>query len=140
MLAEQDLFHAIENEVHFDYVQSSGPGGQNVNKVETAVQLRFDILNSPTLPEQVKNRLIRIAGKRVTSDGVFIITARRYRTQDQNRADALQRLKAWITKASYVPPERRGCRPSRAAQLRRLQAKRLHSRKKETRKKPGLEE
>jgi len=136
--AGKNNFPMIENEVHFDYVQSSKPGGQNVNKVETAVQLRFDVRNSPSLTEQVKHRLVEIAGKRITSEGIFIITAQRYRTQDQNREDALQRLTAWIEKASYIPPRRRLTRPTRAAQLRRLNSKKLHSQKKEHRRKPGL--
>lgn len=139
MVQEKVPYPLIENEVHFDYVQSSGPGGQNVNKVETAVQLRFDILNSPSLPEHVKLRLIQIGGKRVTDDGILIITAQRYRTQDQNREDAILRFKAWIVKASYIPAMRRATRPTRAARLRRLQSKKLHSQKKLYRKKPGID-
>ena len=139
MIQEKEPFPLIENEVHFDYVQSSGPGGQNVNKVETAVQLRFDILNSPSLPEHVKHRLIQIGGKRVTDDGILIITAQRYRTQEQNRVDAILRFKAWIEKASYTPTRRRATRPTRAAQLRRLKSKKLHSQKKEHRKRPELD-
>ncbi|MBP8857602.1 MAG: aminoacyl-tRNA hydrolase [Anaerolineaceae bacterium] len=139
MRPELDLFSAIEKEVNFDYSQSSGPGGQNVNKVETAVQLRFDVINSPSLPEQVKRRLIRITGKRITSEGIFIITARRFRTREQNREDALLRLKSWIEKAASIPRKRKPTRPSKAAQARRLQSKKLHATKKGYRRKPGKE-
>jgi len=139
MLPEVDLFSAIEKEVNLDYLQSSGPGGQNVNKVETAVQLRFDVINSPSLPEKVKSRLVRIAGKRITSEGIFIITARRFRTREQNREDALLRLKGWIERAASIPRKRKATRPSLAAHARRLQSKKLHAIKKGYRRKPGIE-
>ncbi len=139
MFPVQDLNSLIEKEVFFDYSQSSGPGGQNVNKVSTAVQLRFDILHSAVLSEQVKHHLIRIAGKRVTAEGILVINARRFRAQEQNRKDALQRLGSWIEKARCTPPKRRPTRPTRAAQARRLQSKKLHAIKKGYRRKPGIE-
>lgn len=129
-----------ENELHFNYIQSAGPGGQNVNKVATAVQLRFDIHNSPSLTDSIKKRLSQIAGKRITQDGIFIITAQRYRTQEQNKEDALRRLQEWIDKASHVSPSRRKTRPTRASQLKRLKTKNLHSQKKRLRKEPDKDE
>ena len=84
-----------DNELEFDYVRASGPGGQNVNKVSTAVKLRFDVEHSPSLPEDIRHRLIRLAGKRVSEQGVLTIDARRFRTQDRNRQDAVDRFKGW---------------------------------------------
>ena len=112
-----------EKELTVDFVRASGPGGQNVNKVSTAVQLRFDVRNSPSLPEEVKPRLVRVAGKRMTNDGVLVIEAKRYRTQEQNRADALLRLTTLIEKAAYKPKKRYSTRPSKASQARRIEAK-----------------
>jgi ribosome-associated protein len=113
-----------ESEVHETFVRSSGPGGQNVNKVATAVQLRFDVARSPSLPEDVRERLIRLAGKRMTEDGVLVIDARRHRTQLRNREDALERLVGLIRKAAVRPPKRRPTKPSRAAKEKRLDRKR----------------
>jgi ribosome-associated protein len=113
-----------ENELQYEFVRSSGPGGQNVNKVATAVQLRFDVTNSPTLPEEVKARLVTFAGSRLTTDGVLIIEARQYRTQDQNRADALLRLVDLLRQAAQKPKPRKKTRPSVAAKARRLDEKR----------------
>lgn len=115
-----------ESELHFDYVRASGPGGQNVNKVATAVQLRFDVRNSPSLAPEVKERLIRLAGSRVTDEGVLLIDARSYRTQDQNRYDAVQRLVDWIQKALIEPKTRKATRPSITARARRVSTKRQH--------------
>ncbi len=129
-----------ENELHFDYIQSAGPGGQNVNKVATAVQLRFDIANSHSLTDEIKQRLFEIAGKRITHDGIFIINAQRYRTQEQNKEDALRRLQEWIGKASYVLPPRRKTRPTRTSQLKRLKTKKFHAQKKLLRKPPDHDE
>ena len=113
-----------ENELKFSFVRASGPGGQNVNKVASAVQLRFDIRNSPALSREVKDRLIKLAGSRVTEDGVMIIEARRYRTQEQNRFDATQRLVAWIRKALEKPKTRKATRPTVTAKAARMSAKR----------------
>ena len=107
-----------ESELHFDYIRSSGPGGQNVNKVNSAVQLRFDIIRSASLPPDVKERLARLAGSRVTENGILIIDAHTYRTQEQNKADAVRRLAAWVLKATQVPKVRRAIKPSGAGRAR----------------------
>jgi ribosome-associated protein len=116
-----------EREIHYDLIRASGPGGQNVNKVSTAIQLRFDIHNSPSLTTEVKDRLTRLAGRRVTSEGILIIEAHRYRTQEQNRADALRRLVNWIQKALNPPKKRKATRPGAGARARRLKEKKKRS-------------
>lgn len=113
-----------ESELEFSFVRASGPGGQNVNKVSTSVQLRFDIRNSPSLTPEVKERLIKLAGSRVTDEGVLIIEARRYRTQEQNRFDATQRLIGWVRKALEKPRLRKPTRPGVTAKAARVSAKR----------------
>lgn len=113
-----------ENEPQFDFIRSSGPGGQNVNKVATAVQLRFDIANSPTLPAEIKTRLLALAGNRITTEGVLIIEAHQYRTQEQNRVDALLRLVDLLRQAAQKPRPRKKTRPNAAAKARRLDEKR----------------
>ena len=112
-----------ENEIAFDFVRSSGPGGQNVNKVASAVQLRYDVANA-SLPEDVKQRLIRLAGSRMTDDGVLILKGQRFRTQMQNREDAQARLIELIGKAAQRPKIRIPTRPTRASQQRRVESKR----------------
>jgi len=112
-----------EDELQFEYVRASGPGGQNVNKVATAVQLRFDIANSPTLASDIKGRLIRLAGKRVNTDGVLIIEARRFRTQEKNREDAIRRFTFLVQKAAAKPKKRLKTVPTKASRERRLKAK-----------------
>jgi ribosome-associated protein len=112
-----------EREIQEDFVRASGPGGQNVNKVSTAVQLRFDVVNSPSLPEPVRARLITLAGRRVTQDGVLILSADRYRSQRRNRDDALERLLELIREACEVDKPRRPTRPTLASKKRRLDSK-----------------
>ena len=113
-----------EEELQFEYSRAAGPGGQNVNKVATAVQLRFDVRSSPSIPDEWRKRLVKIAGKRVNKEGVLVIEARRYRTQEQNRQDARQRLAALLRQASIAPRRRVKTRPTQASQENRLQAKR----------------
>ncbi len=113
-----------EKEVQEDFVRSGGAGGQNVNKVSTAVQLRFDVARSPSLPEDVRRRLLRMAGKRITEEGVLVIQAHRFRTQHQNRKDAMDRLTALIRKAAVPPVPRRKTRPTAGSRKRRLEEKR----------------
>lgn len=123
-----------EAELTLDFVRSSGPGGQNVNKVATAVQLRFDVLRSPSLAEEVRRRLVRIAGKRVSKQGVLLIDARRFRTQERNRQDAVDRLVQWIRRAAVKPKKRIKTRPSLSSRKRRLEGKRRRSETKRLRK------
>ena len=132
--------HAIsldENELEFSFVRSSGPGGQNVNKVATAVQLRFDVARSPSLPDDVRARLIARAGNKLTRDGVLLITARRFRTQERNRADAIERLVAMIQSAATPPKRRRKTKPTRASKQVRVEQKRRRSTTKRLRGKPA---
>jgi ribosome-associated protein len=116
-----------ENEIQLDFIRSSGPGGQKVNKVSTAVQLRFDAGRSPSLPDDVRHRLIRLAGRRVSKDGILIIRAQRFRTQEKNRQDAIDRLVGLMSRATEKPISRRKVLPTAASKRRRLDTKRQRS-------------
>jgi ribosome-associated protein len=113
----------MESEIQMEFIRASGPGGQNVNKVATAVQLRFDVFNSPSLPEEVKQRLQRIAGSRITEEGILLIEAKRFRSQEQNRDDAVQRLVNLIQAATERPKLRRKTKPSASSQAARVDEK-----------------
>src|SRR5215475_6382772 len=123
MIRITDHIAIDESELLESFIRSSGPGGQNVNKLATAVQLRFDARRSPSLPNDVAIRLQRLAGSRLTNDGVIVITAQRHRTQERNRDDALERLIELIRQAAVPPTPRRATRPSRAAREKRVQSK-----------------
>jgi len=128
-----------EQELQIAFVQSSGPGGQNVNKVATAVQLRFDVAHSPSLPPEIRERLIELAGNSMTKDGWLVIDARRYRTQEHNRQDALDRLVKWVRAAAVEPKRRRPTKPSRASRQRRLESKHKRGQVKRLRRPPTPE-
>lgn len=129
-----------ENELVESFIRASGPGGQNVNKVATAVQLRFDVLHSASLPEPVRTRLVHLAANRISAEGVLTIEARRFRTQEQNRADARARLVALVQQALEPPKPRRPTKPTRAARERRLETKQHASKRKQIRRaKPDME-
>ena len=130
-----------ENEIREEFVRASGPGGQNVNRVATAVQLRFDILNSASLPEDVRRRLLLLGGRRVSRDGILIIDARRFRTQEKNRQDALERLVKLVRKAAERPTLRHRTKPTAASRRKRIERKRNRSRLKQQRQSvdPGKE-
>lgn len=122
-MQQTELIDLDPNEYQIAFVHASGPGGQNVNKVSTAVHLRFDVRASPSLPEALKERLTRLAGRRMTEDGVLVIEARRFRTQEANRQDALRRLNDLLERASEVTPARKPTRPTKASQRQRLEKK-----------------
>jgi ribosome-associated protein len=124
MIAVSPTVTIDENEIQYAFLRASGPGGQNVNKVASSVQLRFDIRHSPSLDADVKARLIKLAGSRVTEEGILIIEASRYRSQEQNRQDALRRLLRFISLAAQAPKRRKKTRPTLESKKRRLEEKR----------------
>ncbi len=141
MIPVTDAIALRDDELVFDFVRASGPGGQNVNKVSTAVQMRFDAAGSPSLPNEVRERLIRLAGNRATLDGVIIIDARRFRTQERNRQDAIDRLVALIVKATHRPKPRRRTRPTASSRRRRIDDKKRRGAVKKRRgEKPNLDD
>lgn len=125
-----------EHEIVEQFVQASGPGGQNVNKVATAVQIRFDVRHSPSLNDDIRTRLKHLAGRRMNKDGILVITARRFRTQERNRADARQRLVELLRRSAAAQKPRKQTRPSKAEKLRRLEDKAARSRLKRMRTTP----
>jgi ribosome-associated protein len=127
MIPIDDRISIDEGELEESFIRASGPGGQNVNKLSTAVQLRFDVRHSPSLPGDVRARLERLAGRRLTREGVLIITAQRHRTQERNREDARERLVELIRQAAVQPVRRRPTRPTRASRERRIETKKRRS-------------
>jgi ribosome-associated protein len=127
-----------EREIRFEFVRATGPGGQKVNKTSSAVQLRFDVLDSPSLPEEVRSRLVVLAGRRMSEEGILVIEAKRFRSQDRNRQDAVDRLCSLIRQAARKPRRRRSTRPSSAARDRRLQEKKRRSALKKQRGRPDV--
>lgn len=133
MIAITPTLSLDDSEVQLEFVRAAGPGGQNVNKVATAVHLRFDVRRSPSLTPEVKARLVKLAGSRMTAEGILVIEAKRYRSQEQNRLDAIRRLTALIQKALVAPKKRTATRPTLASQQRRLQTKQRRSQVKRSR-------
>jgi ribosome-associated protein len=127
MIRINDQIAIDEREIEETFVRSSGPGGQNVNKLSTAVQLRFDARRSPSLPNDVAIRLMRIAGSRLTKDGVIVLVAQNNRTQERNRAEALERLVAMVREAAVRPVPRRATKPTKASKEKRLEGKKARS-------------
>ena len=127
MIRITDQISIDDSEIEESFVRSSGPGGQNVNKLSTAVQLRFDVRRSPSLPNDVAIRLMKLGGRRVTKDGVLVIIAQSHRTQERNRADAQERLIALIQEAAVKPVPRRATKPPKASKQKRLEGKKHRS-------------
>lgn len=133
MPGETELPELPEEELEERFIRSSGPGGQNVNKVSTAVELRFDAAHSPSLTDEIRQRLIALAGRRATSEGVIVLTAQRFRTQERNRADARARLAELIGRAREQPTARIATKPTKASMKRRLESKRAQGERKRQR-------
>jgi ribosome-associated protein len=139
MICVTDTITIDDDEIHLDFIRASGPGGQNINKVSTAVQLRFDIRHSPSITDNVRSRLIELGGRRVTDAGVLIITARRHRTQRANREEAVERLVALVRRAAHKPKPRKKTRPTKASKQHRLKDKKRRAKVKESRRSPDDE-
>ena len=127
MIRVTDSISIDEGEIEESFVRSSGPGGQNVNKLSTAVQLRFDVRRSPSLPNDVAIRLMRLAGKRMTKEGVLVLIAQNHRTQERNRAEAMERLVDLVQQAAVKPIPRRATKPTKASKERRIEGKKRRS-------------
>ncbi len=140
MIRITDKIAIDPGEIERSFIRASGPGGQNVNKVSTAVQLRFDLRHSPSLPDDVRERATRLAGRRLTKDGVIVITAAQYRTQEGNNTDALARLVELLQKAAHRPARRRPTRPSLGTKRRRVDAKTRRGATKRLRGEPAEED
>jgi ribosome-associated protein len=140
MIRVTDSLSIDERDLTESFVQASGPGGQNVNKVATAVSLRYDLYNAAGIPWDVKVRAARIAGRRVTRDGAIVINAQRHRTQERNRADALERLVEILRQAEFPPKPRVATRPTRASKIRRVEGKTRRGDIKRGRRPPGVDE
>jgi ribosome-associated protein len=138
MIHITDEISLHENEIKLEFIRASGPGGQNINRVSSAVQLRFDAARSPALSEAVRTRLKKLSGQRMTADEILVIKAQRYRTQERNREDAIERLIALIRQAAIIPKQRRRTKPSAAARQKRLAAKRRRGEIKRQRRSVGI--
>jgi ribosome-associated protein len=140
MVEDNPSIKIDENELEFSFIRSTGPGGQNVNKVATAVQLRFSVLQSNSLTGDVKSRLIKLAGNKMTDEGILVIEAKRYRTQESNREDALARFYALVQKALQEPKPRKKTKPTQVSQEERLKAKKRRGEIKRSRSKQSFEQ
>jgi ribosome-associated protein len=140
MIPINDRISLDEDELQFEFIRASGPGGQNVNKVSTAVRLRFDVAGSPSLPEDVRHRLIRLAGKKISADGALTLHARASRTQEANRREAVDRLVDLVRQACERPKPRRKTKPTLGSKQRRLETKRRHGETKARRRTLGSPE